>query len=761
MSASSSNALVTTLALPFEGFVNCPRVSATSGEGDHLATPESPSVSRLDEHCGIISSIPAERGDDLGVDWSLTRLFDVDLYVNEQRKFVYRPLTDPTKDMRLLRINDNDVLSGDLVHVSPESTPPYEALSYTWGTNIQDCRLLCSGGIEQGCIMITKDLRSALLRLKQRRSPLMLWIDQICIDQGNENEKDGQISRMWDIYLKCSRAIIWLGMNSPQTDLAMDAIEVLMGPNTTDLLMSKPYLTQSASENEDESEEGSFSGSNEFSHRTERSEIFLLREVIQQEKDVDMASFERQAEFGGHTTIPPWTFGRFIISQQAKEELDGFFLLPWFSRLWVVQEVTFAPEAVVMCGSRTLDWSTCSKAIHWLHVYATLPSPCSIVIARQWVYRRNSSRRGENEHPGDPSRHTEHPVATLEHTCCLYSSDSRDKYRALWGLLSQKKDLNAYKDPLERILMSWTFTLYGDSPLSILASAGTRNKEHSCFLVEGNSSTGSSQTWPSWAPDWNPDSILTRPRFPYGHMGSRFNASRGSEYRPMRGRNVTRQATTSLLTRGLSVKGKFVSHVNAIYRRYTPNSARRPEPSYFIQFPKAEAMQISSVISSWFQSVQNISQLITGEDLLPQFARMLVACADNFIAFEDLDSLARRLQSLFTFCKCQLESASYSFHFIEKREMLDYFFTLRTCSRGQRLFTLDDMSWGLCPPETLPGDILCIIYGANAPFVMRKYPDTDLGDGSYILIGDCYVEGIMNGEAMLREDLPEQLFYLV
>jgi hypothetical protein len=627
--------------------------------------------------------------------------------------------------------------------------------------------------MEQGCIRITRDLKIALSKLQKRQSSRLLWVDQICIDQSNEEEKDGQISGMWDIYQSCHHAIIWLGQGAPRTDIAIDAIGLLMGPNTTDAIISKSYFSEKADEcdhnstTEEEIDDEIYQYKNLQSRKpydhAGRSAISSIQDIVRQEKQLDMAYSDQEARNGYNPNPPPWTLGRFIISQQAKEALDFFFLLPWFSRLWIVQDVSFAPEAIMVCGSRSLDWRVCSKMIYWLHIYGSLPSPCPVAVARQWTFRKYPHISNQSEDHAEPGKPPDNPVAMMEHACCLYSSDPKDRYRALWGLLGVSRNLNDYKHPFERILFSWQFILHrSGNPLSVIANAGTRNKVHPSFSIGDDSSTTSSETWPSWAPDWNPDAISRRPRFPYGHYGTRFDASRGSEYQPPGKRNFTRRARNILFTRSISLRGKAISEVKAIYRQYTPEFTQclEPEPSYFIHFPKAEAMQICSVVSSWFQSVWEISQSAGIEDVLRRFSTMLVSCADNFIVFENPDSCGRRLRNLFTFCEAQLRGGGFSLNFIEMRDTMNYFFTLRTCSRGQRLFVLDKMYWGLCPSETMPGDLVCILYGGKAPFVLRKCQNHVWDDDNYFLIGDCYVDGIMNGEAMGRSDFKEQMFHI-
>jgi hypothetical protein len=61
---------------------------------------------------------------------------------------------------------------------------------------------------------------------------------------------------------------------------------------------------------------------------------------------------------------------------------------------------------------------------------------------------------------------------------------------------------------------------------------------------------------------------------------------------------------------------------------------------------------------------------------------------------------------------------------------------------------------GLIPAHSEPGDLICIIFGAIVPFVLRK-----LQNGQYELIGEAYVHGIMDGEFM--ETCPiSEIFHL-
>jgi hypothetical protein len=59
-------------------------------------------------------------------------------------------------------------------------------------------------------------------------------------------------------------------------------------------------------------------------------------------------------------------------------------------------------------------------------------------------------------------------------------------------------------------------------------------------------------------------------------------------------------------------------------------------------------------------------------------------------------------------------------------------------------------------PGIMAGDIVCILFGGNTPYILRP---TQV-EGQYLLIGECYVEELMKGQAM-DMGLQEQTFTLV
>ena len=104
--------------------------------------------------------------------------------------------------------------------------PEYEALSYTWGSPKFRTNILVRRS-PTSTLSITRNLAVALNCLRHKDRPRTLWIDALCINQQDLDERSAQIQRMGDIYSKASRVVIWLGPESHDSSMAMDCVELI------------------------------------------------------------------------------------------------------------------------------------------------------------------------------------------------------------------------------------------------------------------------------------------------------------------------------------------------------------------------------------------------------------------------------------------------------------------------------------------------------------------------------------------------------
>ncbi|KAK4163767.1 heterokaryon incompatibility, partial [Cladorrhinum sp. PSN259] len=106
----------------------------------------------------------------------------------------------------------------------------YFALSYCWG-DLADteeivlehffCRREEDDDDHQRTFSITKNLAAALRRFKAANQFVLIWVDALCINQGNRKERGQQVQLMQEIYSNAYSAIVWLGEGDVRSDAAM------------------------------------------------------------------------------------------------------------------------------------------------------------------------------------------------------------------------------------------------------------------------------------------------------------------------------------------------------------------------------------------------------------------------------------------------------------------------------------------------------------------------------------------------------------
>ncbi|KAF2680100.1 hypothetical protein K458DRAFT_393372 [Lentithecium fluviatile CBS 122367] len=138
---------------------------------------------------------------------------------------------------------------------------------------------------------VRKNLFDFLRVLRSEQTSTIIWIDAICIDQSNPLERTQQVGLMADIYDHASAVAIWMGPSSGDLDRSMDMICLL--------------------------------GSDESIH----VDPSQGRSVLVADGD----------ELGQVLKVTP------------------FFNLPWWFRIWTVQEYALAKRRIFYCGNRMIE----------------------------------------------------------------------------------------------------------------------------------------------------------------------------------------------------------------------------------------------------------------------------------------------------------------------------------------------------------------------------------------------------------------------
>jgi len=110
-----------------------------------------------------------------------------------------------------------------------DRTHLYEALSYVWGSKYK----FQSISIDEHDLPVTANLHAALLRLRDRTFERIIWVDAVCINQENLEERKQQVRLMAKIYSKAHRVIVWLGKNELDIERALEDIRLAADDEST------------------------------------------------------------------------------------------------------------------------------------------------------------------------------------------------------------------------------------------------------------------------------------------------------------------------------------------------------------------------------------------------------------------------------------------------------------------------------------------------------------------------------------------------
>ncbi|GKT66487.1 LOW QUALITY PROTEIN: heterokaryon incompatibility protein [Colletotrichum tofieldiae] len=145
--------------------------------------------------------------------------------------FVYDRLSQEDREIRLVSFCVpaavcDDTINLTLSRVSLNDHPSYHALSYVWG----DPSPTTTISLDNKPLPIGNNLQSAFLHLRQNIGVSWFWVDAVCIDQNNHEERNWQAAQMRDIFALAGLVHIWLGPCGNDSELVMDMAQRI-GPD--------------------------------------------------------------------------------------------------------------------------------------------------------------------------------------------------------------------------------------------------------------------------------------------------------------------------------------------------------------------------------------------------------------------------------------------------------------------------------------------------------------------------------------------------
>lgn len=260
-------------------------------------------------------------------------------------------------NIRLLELQpgrENDLIRCGLRCERLGTNPSYTCLSYMWEPKLLPGKvtIIC----ENVSIEVTSNLHAALKALRHSKKTRALWVDAVCINQGDGHEKSTQIPLMKQIYRKAERVILRLGPSDPMTRSAFEKFKLLA-------VLWSWRAAKGAKEECSEKEFRRFMihDSSELDDKT----IFDLRDKCtwtsgpsaMQRGAMEYCDLSPTNDLHGSKAFE---FGRF----QLWRAIDDMFANPFFSRAWIIQEVSVARIAHVQCGPFLLPWELFRSAFN-------------------------------------------------------------------------------------------------------------------------------------------------------------------------------------------------------------------------------------------------------------------------------------------------------------------------------------------------------------------------------------------------------------
>ncbi|ROW01127.1 hypothetical protein VSDG_02830 [Cytospora chrysosperma] len=238
-------------------------------------------------------------------------------------EFRHDPLPDSATHIRLLEVldtshhpkDDEDDDKDDDDHASVrcrltawpvDSAPPYHAISYTWGDPDLAARVTVNGRrmeVRQNCEYVLRQARwHGGGGGSSGSASRYYWVDAICIDQGNLEEKGRQVAMMGGIYRRAAGVLACVGGHADDSDFLY---EMLAAHESTWVSIATAVM--------------------EFTEWWEDDRVTLLIQRM------------RQA-LGAEGT------------RRLLRAMGAFSRRPYFSRLWILQELYHGSAVGFLCG---------------------------------------------------------------------------------------------------------------------------------------------------------------------------------------------------------------------------------------------------------------------------------------------------------------------------------------------------------------------------------------------------------------------------
>jgi len=421
-------------------------------------------------------------------------------------------------------------------------------------------------------------------------------------------------------------------------------------------------------------------------------------------------SLEHDMDLNEAETLEAVEIPMTIFTPMVSSGLTDLFTRPLFSRVWCIQEIKLAQDAQVVWDELYLPWT-------------------DVGLTASWVFNRkfsdNSASRDSfaeiyvgdvkniyNSNPGSWPL-----LRTLSNFRNFQSTDPRDKVYGLIGLVGFEADGGSMMPDYEKSAAQ----VFIDTALRTITST----KHLVVFAhVAHHADYDGDYEYRSWAPRWDTprNTAFTGDTYDFGGYGA------------CSGREAQFVVTKHYGGEHLCLTGIFYAEVTAIDNVFDIPGGR---------VAKSDGLHMYHQVVAVYEGIDWNDPM--SDVTLPVLARTLTAgtsAAFHYLNMLDDNSRCAHYEAFRHYIEWyRTPTADFDNLRDDARQ---YHEQLAIRSWNRRFFWTSRKDYGIGPVCMREGDIVVVLYGSNAPCVLRPKGDR------YLMLGEAYVDSIMNGE-LVRE----------
>ncbi|KAI0403750.1 heterokaryon incompatibility protein-domain-containing protein [Xylaria palmicola] len=623
---------------------------------------------------------------------------------------VYKPIQHD--QIRLVKFGHN----GDRTSTILENfylggpIPPYHALSYTWIAKSSGLAKYHIPRIADQELPVLESLQpffEVLFSKGSLASDTWWWIDSICIDLANVEERGQQVQLMGQIYRKADMVVFWLpGEASDDIDRAIDFIELL--------------------------------------NENIRKQIYSHEEI--------RSMFQRD------DYRPHWA------------ALTNFFQQRWWTRIWTLQEYAIPSSVMFWYGTRTVSRTAVEGAL-------MAGDQCTGLAFKGSPAFRQGFNRRRVQKLYDLGQKSEYKlsrplVALVAYGTCLDASDDRDRLYGIRALATDADILDVdYSLTVEEVYQGFakSFIQHYKS-LDII-----------CFASLYSAHPGSSL--PSWVPDWRaavdplvvPFMVSQSARTHIGNLRppvAFLEPRTGIDSLPRYAASKDSTPVYRFEGSKLLVHGTILDTLDGLTGS---NNTEFIQSSDTLNSSAVASFSPSGILCSVCRSLvfdrkdRFMRYPMPTEEFLRDFTWL---CAQ--LITTESTSVPKEFQEWFDSAR-SLNIHGHSFESIlrdskepninssttapnQDEYIMDTFFGrfFDTVVRmSLRLTVTCSGRIGMAAKKANKGDLVCVLYGCSVPILLRPSGDED---NTFTLVGECFIDGFMEGAGLEQRNFEEREF---